>query len=222
MENLKKHRKQLNLKQQEVAKHLGIATNTYSQYENSKRQPNIEMLKEMARFFNTTVDELIGLDSNQNEDTRILKTITTLGAKSKAKITKYIDEIKENEGKYKIKILGQVAAGHPILAITDDEDYVYSDVKADFGLRVKGDSMEPEISDDGLVLIRKQSTIENGEIGVVQVDYDTDTSEVTCKKIYVHQDHIELVSLNKKYDPIVLHPNNYLKYQVLGKVVAYT
>ncbi len=222
MENLKKHRKQSNLKQVEVATALGIATNTYSQYENGKRQPNITMLKEMARYFNTSVDELIGLTNEKPQNTQIIHQISKMGSRKLAKISEYIDEINENENKYKIKILGQVAAGHPILAITDDEDYVYSDTKADFALRVKGDSMEPEISDDGLVLIRKQSTIENGQIGVVQVDYDSDTSEVTCKKIYVHQDHIELVSLNKKYDPIVLDPNNHLRYQVLGKVVAYT
>ncbi len=220
MQTLKKIRKKNNLTQLTIAKELGIATNTYSQYESGKRKPSIETLQKLADFYNVSIDSLINGDSNEQPE--IAKKISQLSNKNIIKVSNYIEELdaQSNYANLKpIKILGEVAAGYPILAITDDENVVYTDKAVDFALKVRGDSMEPKIHNGDIILIKKQPIVNNGEVGVIQIQYDSEHSEVTCKKIFIHKDHIELISLNKKYSPIILEPDQYMNYSILGKVV---
>ena len=55
-----------NLTQEEVAKYLHIKQNTYSQYENEQRQLPIACLIELARFYKTSTDYILGLTDNKN------------------------------------------------------------------------------------------------------------------------------------------------------------
>ena len=61
---LKKLREKLRLSQTEVAKHLGINSQTYNRYETGVNEPNIEMLIKLADFFNVSIDDLVGRESN--------------------------------------------------------------------------------------------------------------------------------------------------------------
>ncbi|AKG04192.1 transcriptional regulator [Salimicrobium jeotgali] len=63
-------RKEHNLKQEELAKILGVARTTYGMYEQGKRNPDYETLQKIADYFNVTADYLLGRsdDPNQNED----------------------------------------------------------------------------------------------------------------------------------------------------------
>ncbi len=222
MEGLKIIRKKKGLTQESVATYLGIATNTYSQYESGKRQPNIEILKKLSRYYNISIDSLVSgkVDLNSSHNS-IAKKLSSLDQEKLTKITGYIDTISDDKSSHlkPVRVLGEVAAGYPILAITDDENVVYTDKNADFALKVRGDSMEPKIHDGDIILIREQATLNTGEIGIVQIHYDAEHSEVTCKKVYVHPTHLELISLNKKYDPIILEPDQYMSYSILGKVI---
>ena len=60
MLRLKEIRDKLNIQQKDVCTSLGIPQNTYSQYENGKRQPDNETLVKIASFFNVTTDYLLG------------------------------------------------------------------------------------------------------------------------------------------------------------------
>jgi repressor LexA len=84
-----------------------------------------------------------------------------------------------------------------------------------FALRVSGDSMEPEILDGDVVVI---STLccENGETAVVRISADQD---VTLKKIYRHNDLVQLVPANKKYQPLVFTNEELKNIEILGKVI---
>ncbi len=74
----------------------------------------------------------------------------------------------------RIPILGRVPAGMPLEAISEVEDYLAVDEaiakRANFALRVKGDSMVPDLRDGDLVLVRNQPTAQNGDIVVATVD----------------------------------------------------
>lgn len=59
MEGLKTKRIDKGLKQSWVANKLGVKTNTLSQWENGKREPNLAMLKKIAELFECTIDELL-------------------------------------------------------------------------------------------------------------------------------------------------------------------
>ena len=53
-------REDMNLSQQEIADYLHVKQNTYSQYENGHRQIPLELLIKLARFYNTSIDYLVG------------------------------------------------------------------------------------------------------------------------------------------------------------------
>ena len=66
-----------------------------------------------------------------------------------------------------------------------------------FALQIKGDSMEPRMREGDVVIIKQQSTVENGDIAVVLVNGD----DATVKKFYRSNSGIKLISINPAYDP---------------------
>ena len=65
-QRLKDLREDNDVKQKQLAEYLNIKQNTYSQYENEKREIPIEMLWKLADFYNTSVDYIIGRTENPN------------------------------------------------------------------------------------------------------------------------------------------------------------
>lgn len=121
-----------------------------------------------------------------------------------------------------IPVLGYVRAGVPMTAVENIVDYeeISKDDAAKgehFGLVVKGDSMEPRFAEGDVVIVRKQETVENGEIAVVLVNGD----DATVKKFYRSDNGIKLVSTNPTYDPFFYTPDEVdsLPVQVIGRVV---
>lgn len=121
-----------------------------------------------------------------------------------------------------IPVLGYVRAGVPIEAVEEILDYEeISQEQARtgefFALKVKGDSMEPKISEGDVVIVRKQSTVENGELAVVLVNGD----DATVKKFYRSNNGIKLVSTNPKFDPFFYTPTEVdsLPVSVIGRVI---
>jgi len=102
----------------------------------------------------------------------------------------------------KIPVLGKVAAGIPFEAIEDIVDYEeISEHMAStgdyFGLKIKGNSMEPRIAEGDVLIIKKQSDIESGCIAIVMVNGD----DATCKKVVKHDNGISLIPFNPVYAP---------------------
>ena len=121
-----------------------------------------------------------------------------------------------------IPVLGYVRAGVPIEAVEEILDYEeISQEQARtgefFALKIKGDSMEPKISEGDVVIVRKQSTVENGELAVVLVNGD----DATVKKFYRSNNGVKLVSTNPKYDPFFYTPTEVDSFpiSVIGRVV---
>ena len=117
--------------------------------------------------------------------------------------------------KDRIPVLGNVAAGTPILAQECIEDYLTFDCggREDefFALRVRGESMlKAGILPDDLVVVRKQDTAINGEIVVALLG-----DEATVKRLSRRNGHIWLLPENDAYQPI-----DGTHAQVLGKVTA--
>ncbi|MBI1975145.1 MAG: transcriptional repressor LexA, partial [Parcubacteria group bacterium] len=122
-----------------------------------------------------------------------------------------------------IPLLGRIAAGVPIEAIEDRETIAVPQNRLPFpirdcyALRVAGDSMiEENIHDSDLVLVKKQSTAENGQRVVALLNgYDT-----TLKKFYKERTHIRLEPANKTLSPIIVDKGTPLAIQgvVLGVV----
>ncbi len=121
------------------------------------------------------------------------------------------------ENKQVLPILGTVKAGYDYLAQENWTGYVNIDKKVSdpenyFALKITGDSMQPVLYEDDIVIVHRQNDIESGQIGIILVNND----EATVKRIVKHNDYIELKSFNSYYPPKKLDKN--IKFTIIGKV----
>lgn len=134
-----------------------------------------------------------------------------------------VNALNQESQVYEIKILGKVVAGVPIEAIEDITGTVrITNPDAAnghyYGLRVEGQSMEPEMHEGDLLIIHEQSYFDSGDICIVYVD----GHDATVKKVQKSADGITLIG----YNPIVYPPHFYsahevetLPVKVIGKVI---
>ena len=118
----------------------------------------------------------------------------------------------------RLPVLGEIAAGGPLLAEQSIEEYVAmpASTKGDFMLRVKGESMiEAGILDGDLVIVQRAQDARNGEIVVALAGDDESFDEATVKTFYREKDRIRLQPENSSMEPIYA-PH----VQVIGRVVG--
>lgn len=122
----------------------------------------------------------------------------------------------------KIPVLGNVAAGLPISAVENILDY--EEISEDmartgefFGLRIKGNSMEPRIKEGDVVIVKQQDDVESGQVAIVLINGD----DATCKKFVKHDNGISLVSYNPLHPPMFFTPEEIetKPIRVIGRVV---
>ena len=200
-----------------VAKELGISSGAVTSWKNGTI-PSTTTLKKLADYFGVTV-EYFFVDHTDNTlnlqifasgaDNSVLKTMQGHGV------------IDRPQG-VKIPVFGAVAAGIPISAITDIEDYeeIPSDMAAlgeYCALRIKGNSMEPMMLPGDTVIIKVQQDVNDGEIAVVLIN----GNDATCKKIKKTPEGVLLISLNPTYEPMFFSNADVLELPVtvFGKVV---
>ena len=124
---------------------------------------------------------------------------------------------------YHVPVVGLIAAGSPIEAITDPNDAVElsEDFAADdaYALRVRGKSMIEDLIDDGdIVVVKPARTAANGEVVVALLtNGPSEHGEATLKRYYREPDRIRLQPANRSMDPIFVRPDD---VEIQGKVVA--
>lgn len=196
MENvLKNRRQQLGLTMLQVAQAVGVSEATVSRWES-------------------------GDIANMRRD-KIAKLANALQLRPSV-VMGVNDEPEGSSSAVRIPVLGFVRAGYPMDAVENILDYEeISDEMARsgefFALQIKGDSMEPKISEGDVVIVRKQSTADNGDVVVVLVNGDN----ATVKRFYKAEAGIKLISSNPQYDPFFYTPQEVdtLPVEVIGKVV---
>ena len=175
-----------------MAEKLGIHCTTYTKYETGASEPNLETLLRLADLYGVTTDNLLGQPP------------------------------KSSGSGVMIPVLGEVAAGIPIEAVTDIVDYEEIDAAMAstgefFGLRIKGASMEPRMREGDVVIVRKQDYADTGDTAVVLVNGDS----ATVKKIKKGPDGISLIPTNPAYDPLYYTAAEVerLPVRIIGRVV---
>ena len=224
-----------------IERECGLARGTIGKW--NKSIPSADKLFKVANFLKKPMEYFFtdGKYSNDNDETNIKLYGSSLSDEELSLIMDYrklddknkgiiigrlealIEEgkIKESKSVYKpslkhIPIYGQTAAGPPIDIVEVGGGYYISvpeTADADYALIVKGDSMSPKIADGDIVFIKNVPDMENGTIGVFDIN-----GTVTCKKIHKSNNHIELISFNKNYEPIILTPKEDLEFRIIGKV----
>lgn len=197
---LKQLRNERGISQRQLAEFLKVAPSTISMYENGQREPNFEVLESLADFFNVDLNYLLGKTN---------------------KTTKIILDSESSKG-IKIPVLGTVPAGIPITAVEDIIDYEeipksWENQGEFFGLKIKGDSMYPTLENGDVVIVKKQSTADNGDTVIVMVNGD----DATCKRYERSETGIMLIPNNNAYNP-VFYTNEEIEtlpLTIIGKVV---
>ncbi len=197
----------------------------------------MENLTERERRVYDYICEVIGKDG-YSPSVRDIQS--ALGIKSTSTVHSYIERleskgyIRKEQGKSrtlrtgaeaeeaystKIPVLGQVAAGLPILASENLEGYVEFCLPRGtlaselFALRIKGTSMiDAGIMDGDIVIVSRTSYVGNGDIAVVLIE-----DEATVKTFYKENGHFRLQPENKEMSPIITK-----EAVILGKVIACT
>lgn len=170
MTTLKELRSECKISQQRLADDIGVSRSTVAMWETGGAQPDNDMLLLLSDYFNVPTDYLLGK-----------KFSTKKGVK--------------------IPVLGEVQAGLPIEAVENIIDYEEIDEamasRGDyFALQVRGDSMEPKFSQGDVVIVRKQPTVDEGDIGIFLVNGDC----ATIKKFSQHKHGIALIPLNPNHN----------------------
>lgn len=128
------------------------------------------------------------------------------------------DNIHYNTNKKEVPILGKVAAGIPIPLVEGylDQAEAPSD-NVDFATVAKGESMEPVIHDGENIFIKSVQSLDNGDIGVFDID-----GETTCKKFKydLNTKTVILTSFNSAFKPLKYPLKNYQDtFRIIGKVI---
>lgn len=186
----------------QIADRLGVTEATAQRYErgNIKSIP-YEHMCAYGEILNCSPAYLMGWE---NDSTVMLNNTYSIGLK-------------------RFPMLGEIACGKPIFTNEDRESYVIAgtDIKADFCLKAKGDSMiNARILDGDIVFIRKQDMVENGEIAAVVVNND---SEATLKRFfyYAGKNMVILKAENPAYEDMIFINEELDNFHVLGKAVAF-
>ncbi|MCL2147192.1 MAG: transcriptional repressor LexA [Synergistaceae bacterium] len=218
-ERLKQYREQSELTLSELEVKTGVPAQTLNRYELAQRAPKIDVAINIAAALSINPLWLQGYDTTIRPITLELTPSYLMGRDDSSNSSiPAMDSITGIETQ-KIPLLGEVAAGVPIYADQNFECYVElgTQVKADFALRVKGDSMvNARIMDGDIVFIRKQPVVGNGEIAAVLID-----DEATLKRFYREGDIVTLFAENTAYPPRIINLNEAADIRILGKAIAF-
>lgn len=193
--NIKRLREERGLSQEALAKLTGY-TDRSSITKIEKGQVDLQQSKIelFAKALGTTSRDLVGWEDNPSQHKKGVS----------------------------INILGRVAAGIPIDAIEEiiDTEEIPEDLAQTgtfFGLKIKGDSMLPNICDGDIVIVRQQDTAESGDIVIATINGD----EATCKRLRKYRDGIELISNNPSYAPMDFSNEQIAAkpVRIIGKVI---
>lgn len=187
------------LKVSDVVKATGIRQGVFSDWKAGRYTPKNDKIVKIAQFLGVTPEYLYGQVSHPFVSTEIVDTSSI-----------------------RIPVVGDVAAGYPHFAneeILDYEevDHRYIEQGKLYGLRIAGDSMEPEIKKGSIAIVRYQNDADNGDVIIVKVNGEN----ATCKRLQKHDDGIALLSNNPKY-PVFFYTAkeiNSLPVRIIGKVL---
>ena len=219
-------RRELGLSQAELAAELTAAglpvTNqALSKWENGSTLPNARQFLALCEALE--IDDIRGTFTGGGAG-----FMAQLNKEGRRKVMEYIQLLRDS-GRYTLRAeepggklrslpLYSLAVSAGTGQFLDGEDYEMTEVGAEvpeganFGVRVAGDSMEPEFHDGQTVWVRQQRSLMTGEIGIFLYD-----GTAYLKQLVALKDSMALHSLNPKYDDIVISPE--LPLRVLGKVL---
>jgi repressor LexA len=189
-DKLKKLRLERGLSVKKISDMLNVSESTYYNWEQGRRIPNHDVLKQLSNLFGITIDNLVYNGFETVINNLLHNNLNTI----------------DNKNFIKVPIVNDIKFGMSIFSDEDISEYVYvmqEELVTDgiyFYLNIKEDSMiGAGISEGSRVLIKKQDYLEyDGDIMAVKVNYN----EITLRRVFVEKDGLILDAENKKYRPM--------------------
>lgn len=231
-DRLKAIRKKLGMNQQGFGTALKINASAISQMENNHIKPSLDTLVLLNKQFKVDLHWLITGKGDMFMDTEEKRTHDA--SRNLTKLKAFINDellnivkVKEsniNAEAFDLPVMGEIAAGP---AVETDEtvldvvsvrrSMIRGDISEYVCLRVNGHSMEPDILNNDVVIIRKNCDWErlNGSICAVRID-----GSITLKKLSMDNRRklILLLPINENYDPILIDPNEHEDLGLIGSL----
>lgn len=207
-DRIRQVRQEQDVTQQELADYIGVSKQAVYKYENNI-VTNIptDKVDAIAKRLKVSPAYLMGWEERPGPSQPTQKATIPPGFIPMPKMVK-------------VPLVGSIACGTPILAEQNIDGHVDApeDIRCDFALRCKGDSMiGAGIHDGDAVYIHIQPEVENGEIAAVRIG-----EEATLKRVYLHTDYIELRPENSVYESIIRRREEMNDVHIEGKAVGYT
>ena len=193
--NISRLMKENNIDRKKLSDGLKVKYTTLSDWINAKTYPRIDKIELLADYFNVTKADLV-----EDKERQVLETLPVK----------------------KIPVVSKISAGLPIYSEENLIDYIYfatnklNSDKEEFGLKVSGDSMDKIFQENDVVVVEKDSIVENGQLGVVMVN----GYNATVKRVRYNKNQIILIpeSNNPEHLPQVYGEDDEVK--IIGRVVA--
>ena len=200
---IRNRREELGLSQEELGKRLGYKSrSSINKIELDQRNLTQSKIKAIADALGTTPAYIMGWEEQPASPAPIPPGFIPMPPMRK------------------VPLVGSIACGTPILAQQNIDGSVDApeDIRCDFALRCKGDSMiDAGIHDGDAVYIRIQPTVENGEIAAVRIG-----EEATLKRVYYDGTTLTLMPANASFAPMVYTGPQLDDVHIEGRVVGWT
>lgn len=182
--------------QDDLAERIGTSKQVISRYERDERSPKIGDAAKIADALGITLSQLYGQEPILPSGLQKMSAVSL----------------------HHIPMIGEVAAGVPIIADQVHSVYIDSPCKADYALTVKGDSMVPTYLDGDIIYIHEQPTLDyDGQVAVIILE-----DCATVKHVWRRQDGVMLTSDNQEYAPMFFAYSEMNSIRILGKVCGFT
>lgn len=174
--NLKYYMTINNKTRNDICRDLDFKYTTFTDWYNGNIYPRIDKIEMLANYFRIEKSDLI---ENKDKTTRTSSAV--------------------------VLVYGTIPAGIPMECIEDviDTEEISADMlkgdKQYFGLKIKGNSMEPDYLDGDVIILQKQDDCESGDDCVVMVN----GNDGTFKRVFKNENGIILQPLNPTYSPMV-------------------
>lgn len=228
--NLERLMNKRDMSDSELAELVDVNRTTVTRWRKGIRSPKLDKLPEIANVFGVKPLDLI----HDMDDSKIIEEIHNVSSQltppRQKNVLNYANEQLDEQNtkgdnivdinSYKqdriaVNVNGCVSAG--VGERLHGETLFTEMVKApipphDLALKVNGDSMEPMFKDGEIIFVEKTHNIKNGQIGIFIIE-----EEAYVKKVFVEDDRLTLVSLNKEYRDLHFYRNESVR--LVGKVI---
>lgn len=229
-ENLKILRKRLKKTQEDVALDLGFNRSTYSGYENSVAQPNLENMVELSRYYKVSIEDLIKLDFNSFLEKDWIKHENQDQDRARGGKLRILASVINESNEEVIELIPENARAGYTVGYSDPSYFQdFPTIRLPFlskekkyrAFPIQGDSMPP-VSDGSIVVgefLPDWMQIRSGKSYVIV----TQSEGIVFKKVYHHADNpgfLHLISINTLYEPYEISFSDVLEIWTFVSYIA--